>query len=390
MKIGIVLPATPGYSETFFTNKIKGLQEHGYTVVLFVNSDKHTISLPVKIIKAPNLSGNSGKVLLRSLLCLLKSFLFHFSATMRLFRLNANDKISFAKNIKIIIASSHIFSKKLDWLHFGFGTMAIDKENVAAAIQAKMAVSFRGFDHYVYPEKNKNCYQLLFSKKIQYHVLSEGMKADLIKKGIIETHIEKITPAIDMNLFEANLNTEKTTSLKIVSIARLHWIKGLDYTLEALALVKQKGIQFHYTIIGEGQEKERLQFLVHQLGLRNEVTFAGKLNPEEVKNVLQTAEIYLQYSHQEGFCNAVLEAQAMGKICIVSDADGLQENVIDTVTGFVVPKRNPLYLASKIMEVNRLSAIEKTVISVAAMERVKTFFNIENQKVAFIKFYEKN
>ena len=390
MKIGLVLPATPGYSETFFTNKIKGLQEHGYTVVLFVNSDKNKTTLPVKIINAPNLSGNSGMVLLRSFLCLMETFVFHFSATIRLFQLNANDKIPFSKNIKSIIASSHILSEKLDWLHFGFGTMALDKENVAASIKAEMAVSFRGFDHYVYPQKNKNCYQLLFSKKVKYHVLSDGMKSDLVQKGIPATHIEKITPAINMDLFTANLDRVKNDSLKIVTAARLHWIKGLDYTLEALALVKEKGIQFHYTIIGEGLEKERLQFLVHQLELGNEVTFAGKLNPEEVKKELQKAEVYLQYSHQEGFCNAVLEAQAMGKICIVSDADGLKENVVDTITGFVIPKRNPLYLASKIMEVNGLSAIEKTAVSKNAMERIKAFFNIEKQKIAFIKFYEKN
>ena len=388
MKIGIVLPATPGYSETFFNNKIKGLQEHGYTVVLFVNSDKNKMVFPIKIIYAPNLSGNSGIVLLRSFLCLMKSFVFHFFATKKLFLLNAKDKIPFTKNIRNIITSSHILSEKLDWLHFGFGTMALDKENVAEAIQAKMAVSFRGFDHYVYPIKNKNCYQLLFSKSVKYHVLSEGMKTDLIQKGLTSTRIKKITPAINMDLFTPNLNTKKTDSLKIVSVARLHWIKGLDYTLEALALLKQKGMQFHYSIIGEGQEKERLQFLVHQLELGNEVTFAGKLNPEDVKKELQNAEIYLQYSYQEGFCNAVLEAQAMGKICIVSDAEGLKENVLDTVSGFVVPKRNPLYLASKIWEVNELSAIEKSKVSKKAMERVKALFNIEKQNIAFIKFYE--
>ena len=387
MKIGIVLPAAPGYSETFFTNKIIGLQKQGYTVVIFVNSDKNKTSLPVKIIHAPNLSGNSGIVVMKSLLCLIKVFVFHFSATKRLFQFHSNDKIPLIKNIKNIIASSHILPEKLDWLHFGFGTMALDKENLAAAIQAEMAVSFRGFDHYVYPEKNKNCYQLLFSKNVKYHVLSDGMKTDLIQKGIPATQIEKITPAISMDLFTANLITENTDFLKIVTVARLSWIKGLDSTLEALALVKQKGMQFHYTIIGEGLEKERLHFLVHQLKLGNEVTFAGKLSPEEVKNELQIAEIYLQYSHQEGFCNAVLEAQAMGKICIVSDADGLKENVIDSVTGFVVPKRNPLYLADKIIEVNKLSAVEKNAISSNAMDRVKKDFRIEKQNEAFKKFY---
>ena len=106
-----------------------------------------------------------------------------------------------------------------------------------------------------------------------------------------------------------------------------------------------------------------------------------------MKNELQIAQIYLQYSHQEGFCNAVLEAQAMGKICIVSDADGLKENVINTATGFVVPKRNPLYLADKIIEVNKLSAVEKNAISSNAMDRVKKDFRIEEQNEAFKKFY---
>jgi colanic acid/amylovoran biosynthesis glycosyltransferase len=37
-KIGIVLSSTPGYSETFFKSKIKGLQESGYDVTLFVDT----------------------------------------------------------------------------------------------------------------------------------------------------------------------------------------------------------------------------------------------------------------------------------------------------------------------------------------------------------------
>ncbi|MBK7870836.1 MAG: glycosyltransferase family 4 protein [Saprospiraceae bacterium] len=54
----------------------------------------------------------------------------------------------------------------------------------------------------------------------------------------------------------------------------------------------------------------------------------------------EKADIYLQYSIQEGFCNAVLEAQAMGLLCIVSDAEGLPENILHGQTGWVVPKGN--------------------------------------------------
>jgi colanic acid/amylovoran biosynthesis glycosyltransferase len=388
MKIGLVLPATPGYSETFFTNKIKGLQKHGHTVVLFVNSDNGYSAFGTSIIVAPNLSGNSIAVAWLSFWHLFLCFVFHFKTAKKLFQLDSKDGINLSKKIKNIINSSHILAEKLDWLHFGFGTMVIGRENVAQALGAKMAVSFRGFDHYVYPMKHKNCYASLFSKKVTYHVLSQGMKTDLIAQGIFEKEIIKITPAIDYELFSNAIENSFDNRLNIITISRLHWIKGLEYTLEALAKVKQNGISFHYTIIGEGKEKERLQFAVHQLGLLNEVTFTGKLSPEEVKTTLGKGNLYIQYSLQEGFCNAVLEAQAMGKICIASDADGLQENIIDGVTGFVVSKRNPLSLANKIIEVNSLNRNEKIALSNAAAKRVRAQFTLEKQMEQFIAFYD--
>ena len=73
--------------------------------------------------------------------------------------------------------------------------------------------------------------------------------------------------AIDTKFFTPvdNLNSPV---LQLTTIARLHWKKGLEYTLEALALLKQSNIPFHYSIIGDGIEKERLVFACYQLNLR--------------------------------------------------------------------------------------------------------------------------
>jgi colanic acid/amylovoran biosynthesis glycosyltransferase len=265
--------------------------------------------------------------------------------------------------------------------------MALEKENVAQAIGAKMAVSFRGFDYYVYPLKHPHCYRKLFSKAARYHVLSESMKEGLMKEGISENKILKITPAININQFRTSNTPQPQQDLKIVTVARLHWIKGLEATLEALALVKQKGIRFQYTIIGDGPERERLQFAAHQLRLTDMIIFTGKLAPEEVKIALEQSDLYLQYSIQEGFCNAVLEAQAMGKLCIVSDAEGLAENVVDGWTGFVVPKRNPVSLCEKIVAVVKLSASEKENIKEKAIARINREFTLDKQQKEFLAFY---
>lgn len=153
-------------------------------------------------------------------------------------------------------------------------------------------------------------------------------------------------------------------------------------------MLKNENIDFHYTIIGDGAEKERLQFAVYQLNLSENVIFLGKLNPEQVKEELAKTDIYLQYSIQEGFCNAALEAQAMGLLCIVSDAEGLSENVLDKQTGFVVEKQNPTLLSEKIKQVITLDISEKEKITKQATERIKKEFNLEKQQQEFLEFYK--
>lgn len=388
MKIGLVLPSIPAYSETFFRNKIEGLQRHGITVVLFVNtSSKNKDYLNCEIVFAPKLNGSNIQIVFNTLLQLCKVVFLHPKKSFLLYKANQKDRVSFNANLKSVIANQFLLSQKLDWLHFGFGTMAIGRENVAQVIGAKMAVSFRGYDYYVFPMKNKDCYHTLFSKDVRYHVLSNGMKNGLLNEGIVKEKIFQITPAIDIDLFKPLENIERNNTIQITTISRLHYIKGIDYCLEALALLKQQGFDFHFSIIGEGNEKERLVFAAHQLGLQNQVSFLGKLPPEEVKKRLESTDVYLQYSIQEGFCNAVLEAQAMGLLCIVSDAEGLSENVLDKQTGFVVPKLNPQLLAEKIAFVLHLSKNEKVAIQNNAIERVRSEFNLEKQEEEFMQFY---
>ena len=126
---------------------------------------------------------------------------------------------------------------------------------------------------------------------------------------------------------------------------------------------------------------------MNQLGLSAFVTFKGNIPHNEVIKTMNKYDFYIQYSLQEGFCNAVVEAQAMGLLCIVSDADGLQENVLHNKTGWVVPKRNPLLLSEKIFEVIHLKQEVKIEIRQNAMERAKKEFNLDKQKESFKSFY---
>lgn len=387
-RIGLVLSNVPGYSETFFRNKIKGLQENGFEVLLFVNENhsKQT-NFMCDISVAPNFNTNPVRKLMNVLSAIIKTCFVNPRRSYRLYVLDKKDGLPLKTRIKHILINQFLLSQKLDWLHYGFGMLAVNRENVAEAVGAKMAVSFRGFDLYLSPLKHENCYQSLFTKKVKYHVLSEEMKQDLKSYSLPENKIKVITPAIDVHFFDYNRKTNKSDVVNILTVARLHWKKGLEYTLEALHFLKKEGIKFHYTIVGDGIELERLIFAVNQLDIKDQVTFKGKLSHNEVKQQLETSQMYLQYSIQEGFCNAVLEAQAMGLMCIVSNAEGLSENVLHTKTGWVVPKRNPQALKDTIKSVVQMSAVAQDKIRQNAISRIEKEFHIFKQQEEFIKFY---
>ncbi len=388
VRIGLVLPSTPAYSETFFRSKIAGLQASGFEVRLFVGKCKADFDLcPVH--EAPPVVASKTVQLFLAAWVLALLLLRAPRRAYRLFRLERASGSSWRKAIENLYLNSHILPHRLDWLHFGFATMALRRENLAKAIGAKMAVSFRGYDVCLYPLKHPGCYHQLWQRVDKVHTISDDLLEVGRSLGLPNSvPYQKITPAIDIHRFTPSNPTKSLKQpLCILTVARLHWKKGLEYTLEALALLQQKSVDFRYTIIGEGSEYERLCFAAHQLGIKERVVFAGRQSPEAVIAAMDEADLYLQYSVQEGFCNAVLEAQAMGLLCIVSDAEGLPENVLHGQTGWVVPKRRPDLLAAKIEEVLQMEPSAHDSIRRQAVERVRREFNLEKQQREFLEFY---
>ncbi len=386
MNIGIVLSKTPGYSETFFISKIKGLQDSGFVVVLFVQKKTSDFTL-CKVIEAPKVFKKNLLFQFVSIALGIMRLLIYPKRFLKFIKLERKTNRSIQQLLKNIFNNSHILRADLDWLHFGFATIAIQSENVAEAIGAKMAVSLRGFDLDVYSLKHPNCYDLLWKRITKVHSISNYLLQSAYKLGLSnDTASQIITPAIDVSQFKKAAQ-KQNKSFQILTIGRLHWIKGISYTLEALAILKSNGINFKYTIIGEGAEHESVAFAIHQLQLTNEVELIGKLPHHEIIDYLSIANIYIQYSDSEGFCNAVLEAQASGCLCVVSNGGALPENVLHNKTGWIVPKRNASTLAKTIEEVINLPEDIKFQIRANAQQRIVHEFNLEKQQKEFVEFY---
>lgn len=388
MQIAIILSKPPGYSETFFTSKIKGLQDNGIDVILYCQQPSaHWKLCPVVL--APKVSSNAF-VQFGWFLTIFFSIVPYFRTVLRYFKLERNENTPVGQVFKKIYLNAHLLKAKSDWLHFGFATQAIGSETVAKAIGAQMAVSFRGFDINVYPVKHPECYTMLWKYVDKVHSISQYLLDKAIGMGLpAKTPSAIITPAVHINTLPVAKNILNPERIKIVTIARLTWIKGLDIAIAAMALLKENGLQGTYHIIGEGAHKdaERYKFMAYELGLKDEVIFCGKLSHAQTLEALSTATIYVQPSLNEGFCNAVLEAQAMGRLTIASAAGGLPENIVHGETGWLFETGNSQALAASIEKILTLSSEEKIKVSENAKARVKNLFSIEDQKKKFVAFY---
>ncbi len=94
----------------------------------------------------------------------------------------------------------------------------------------------------------------------------------------------------------------------------------------------------------------------------------------------------LHISVEEGFCNAVIEAQAVGLPVVVSDAGGLPENAVDGLTGYVVSRRDPAAAAEKLRHLAEDPALCREM-GRAGRERALALFDINRQVEKFAALY---
>ena len=107
----------------------------------------------------------------------------------------------------------------------------IRRENIAGALNAKMGVSFRGYDISIYPLKHKLCYQIASSKIDKIHSISKDLLNISYDVGFNkDIPAVIINPSIDTNHFKIKKSKKvnKDSKINFLTVARLHWKKVLN------------------------------------------------------------------------------------------------------------------------------------------------------------------
>lgn len=168
-----------------------------------------------------------------------------------------------------------------------------------------------------------------------------------------------------------NYKYNKNT-INIVSVGRLEYVKGYDRLINVCSkLINKDKIDITLTIIGNGTQFDKLNFLIEELNTKSRIKLLGmKENPYPYIN---NADLYVCPSRQEGYNIALAEAIILGKPCISTKCSGPDEILDYGKYGLLVENNdNALYLGIKdvCVDVNKLKQIKN--LSIAR----RTFFNI--------------
>ena len=140
----------------------------------------------------------------------------------------------------------------------------------------------------------------------------------------------------------------------IVSVGQLKEKKGLRFLVEAVAMLRDRGLEVACHIIGDGPLRAELSQLIEQHRLGDRVALLGALPHQEVVGQYAAASIFAlpcvvaEDGDRDGIPNAILEGMASGLAVVSTPISGIPEVVHDGTTGLLVPPADSAALADAI------------------------------------------
>lgn len=168
-------------------------------------------------------------------------------------------------------------------------------------------------------------------------------------------------------------------------------IKGVDVLLGALAQLRERFprlrlIQIGGSIALEGSSAtEQLYALSRELDVADRIIWTGRR--DDVRDLLEAADLYCQPSRSEGIGLAVLEAMSAGLPVVASRVGGIPEAVVDGQTGLLVEPDSPVSMAAALARL--LSSPEtRRMMGANGRKRILDHFELERQTAQLVDWYE--
>lgn len=178
----------------------------------------------------------------------------------------------------------------------------------------------------------------------------------------------------------------------VLSIGRLDPIKGFDVLLDAIALLRERGVACTVTIVGEGPARAALEAQRAALALDGVVSFAGAQRQPEIRRALRATTVFSLPSvvapdgNRDGIPVALMEAMAAGAPVVTTAVSGIPELVRDGIEGDLVPPGDAVALADALQR--QLAEPERRLrYARAARDKVEREFDTRAESARLLEHF---
>lgn len=399
----MVLKGYPRVSETFISNEILNLEGLGFKVHII--SMRHPREAfcheSVKQIKAgvdylPSaIFGNLGPLIYHNLIWALKHPGRYFTAAKKAVRRwRRTHKVA---TIKHLLQAGFLANRCLpgkNIVHFQ-AHFAHSPTSVALFSSILTDIPFSFFAHAkdIYTSNKKQLAEKIDMARFVVTCTQYNQKylADL--KNGSDTPLHCVYHGISLEYFKNHRKLPMPEPpYRFLTVARMTEKKGLDTIYKALAILKSRGVRFHHTLIGEGDDRDKVMQLIQTLELEEDTTLTGAMTHEEVISFFADSHLFVlgcrvaDNGDRDGIPNVMAESMAMKLPVVATNVSGLPEFLDDGVTGLSVPPNDPEKLAEAMLRLSTDKKLRHKVTDLARRE-IEDRFNNKKLIVQLARIY---
>lgn len=317
---------------------------------------------------------------------------------------NKWDKILFKFLKKITrkqatIIKEYIEKRKINILHFHYGTDAGMFLLMLKRVNLLKVVSFYGYDCSDFPNLYFGLAKYYLQKRTfkyadKVFAMSKDMQDDLIKLGCPKDKIIVHYFGSDIQKFYSIHNYNKKRVVSFLNLSRFIAKKGHDFLLKAFSLAYKKNQNIHLTIVGDGITRDLIYAIIDKFGMQKYVTVKSSYSyaSEEHLRYLSNADIFIHPSlidkngEKEGIPGAVIEAMASGLPVISTYHAGIPEIIKNYETGLLVEEWDVDKLTEYILELSSKADMRKQ-IGEAGQKSVMSTLKLEDKEKELEEIY---
>lgn len=166
--------------------------------------------------------------------------------------------------------------------------------------------------------------------------IRKNLPIEIVPNGVDFEHFSREFSYGELTKLAEELGI-KADEKVIITVSRLVPKNGVDILIEAGAVMRDTypDLKFKILIIGEGNDREKLERISKEKKLDDVVVFMGRVNYEETPKLLKISTVFARLSRSEGLGNAFLEAMAAGISVVGTPVGGIPDFLVDGETGLM-------------------------------------------------------